>query len=147
MGKWTEAANKQREVFDTAVSYLTDEQALTVKGAYRQWEELVKSGMKVPKGTRFLHGGRLFRTEQSDYAFVPHYIPGGAGTESLFSKLDETHAGTLEDPIPYDGNMELLEGLHYIQNGVIYLCNRATGNPVYHALVDLINLYVQAVNS
>lgn len=145
MGKWTDAATKQREVIDTAVSYLSDEEALTVKSVYRTWDELVASGKKFLKGTRFLYNGKLFRTEQAEYTFLPHYIPGSAGTESLFSKLDKDHDGTIDNPIPYDGNMALEEGLHYIQNGVIYLCNRATGNPVYHALKDLLNLYVTII--
>ena len=50
------------------------------------------------------------------------------------------------DPIPYDGNMALMAGLYYIQNGVTYLCNRDTINPVYNALVDLVGVYVEAVS-
>lgn len=143
MGKWTEAATQQREVFDTAVSFLTDEEALTVKGVYRTWDELVKAGKKVSAGTRFLHNGKLFKTIQSEYTFVPHYIPGSTGMESLFTILDELHAGTQEEPIPYDGNMELEEGKFYSQNGVIYKCIRSTGAAVYHALADLIAHYVE----
>ena len=44
---------------------------------------------------------------------------------------------------PYDGNMELFAGLYYVQNGVTYLCNRNTGQPVYNALADLVGLYVE----
>lgn len=145
MGKWTDAAIKQRKVYDTAVSYLTDEQALTVKSVYRQWESLVDEGVTVPTGTRFVYGDKLFKTIQAEYTFVSHYVPGSVGTESLFTVIDETHAGAVEDPIPYDGNMELEEGKYYSQNGVIYKCTRATGAPVYHALVDLVGLYVEAI--
>lgn len=145
MGKWTEAAIRQRKVFDTACSYLSDEQALTVKGAYRTWESLVETNATLPMGTRFVYGDKLFKTMQAEYTFVSHYVPGSTGTESLFSMIDESHAGTLSDPIPYEGNMELEEGKYYSQNGVIYLCNRSTGAPVYHALADLVNLYVEKI--
>lgn len=71
--------------------------------------------------------------------------PPGQGTESLYERIDETHEGTQEDPIPYDGNMELIEGKIYSQKGVKYLCTRSTGAPVYHALADLAGIYVQIV--
>ena len=53
--------------------------------------------------------------------------------------------GTLENPIEYNGNMILENGKYYIQDGVVYLCNRDTINPVYHNLSDLIGLYVEYV--
>ena len=31
------------------------------------------------------------------------------------------------------------------QDGVTYLCNRNTGQPVYNALADLVGLYVETV--
>lgn len=37
----------------------------------------------------------------------------------------------------------MVEGLYYVQDGVVYLCNRDTGNPVPHVLRDLVGLYVE----
>ena len=65
------------------------------------------------------------------------------GTESLYERIDETHDGTFDDPIPYSGNMALEAGKYYSQDGVIYLCTRDTVNPVYNALADLVGLYVE----
>lgn len=59
--------------------------------------------------------------------------------------IDETYAGTAEDPIPYSGNMALENGKYYSQDGVIYLCNRDTEIPVYQDLKDLVGIYVEAV--
>lgn len=42
-------------------------------------------------------------------------------------------------------NEEMTEGLYYTQDGVTYLCNRNTGNPVYNALAELVGLYVETV--
>ena len=44
---------------------------------------------------------------------------------TLFVKIEETHAGTLEDPIPAAANLEYVKGKYYIENDVIYLMNRA----------------------
>ena len=67
------------------------------------------------------------------------------GTESLYSRIDEAHAGTLEDPIPYSFNMALMNGMYYVQDDHIYKCIRDTVNPVYNRLADLAGTYVEAV--
>ena len=64
---------------------------------------------------------------------------------SLWTEICETHDGTKYDPVPYSGNMALENGKYYTQDGVLYLCNRDTGNPVYHPLSALVGLYVTVV--
>ena len=140
-----EQAEMIRTAMDAAGAVLTDEQAIECKAIYKQWSYLVEIGATVDIGYRFMHGKDLYKTEQPKYTFVAHQVPGSVGTESLFSKMDESHAGTINDPIPYDGNMALEAGKYYIQNEVIYLCTRDTINPVYHPLSDLVGLYVEKV--
>lgn len=117
-----------------------DNTALRMKGFYPAFEEVI--GQTVKQGFKFTHGGKLWKTEQPEMTIQAHYAPG-AGMESLYSEVCETHAGTIDDPIPYDGNMALTSGLYYMQDWVIYLCTRDTGNPVYHALSELVGLYVE----
>jgi hypothetical protein len=100
--------------------------------------------VEVEKGFRFQYDNKLYRTEQPKYTFVAHYVPG-VGTESLFSRVDESHKGTIEDPIPYEKNMEIYNGLYYSQNGVLYLCIRDSGQPLYHDLNVLVGSYVEVV--
>ena len=62
-------------------------------------------------------------------------------------KEDEVVAeeGTLENPIAYEvGVTPLEEGKYYIENDVVYLCNRSEA-VVYHNLSALIGLYVTVV--
>lgn len=119
---------------------LTDEQALTVKAIYPLWEKII--GQTVRKDYKFQYADKLYKTIQDNLLIQEQYIPG-EGTESLYTVIDETHAGTQEDPIPYDGNMELENGKYYSQDGVIYLCNRDTEIPVYQDLKDLVGIYVE----
>lgn len=121
---------------------LDDAQALTVKAIYPQWQEIV--GQTVKLGYKFLYGDVLYKTIQDNLLIQEQYIPG-EGTESLYAVIDETHAGTQEDPIPYSGNMALENGKYYSQDGVIYLCNRDTEIPVYQDLKDLVGLYVEKI--
>ena len=51
--------------------------------------------------------------------------------------------GTVENPIPYEGNMVLENGKYYSQDGVVYLCNRDSVHAIYHNLKDLVGHYVE----
>ena len=143
---YTERALQLRPVIEKASQSLEDAVALTAVELFPIWKDLVEKGEKVLKGFRFQHEGKLYRTEQPEYTFVETYVPGAAGTESLFSKVDETHAGTYEDPIPYEKNMEIYQGVYYSQDGVIYLCIRSSGQPLHHNLSYLVGTYVEIVN-
>lgn len=143
---YTERALQLRPVMEQAAQSLEDSVALTAPELFPKWKYLVTKSRKVSKGFRFQHGGKLWRTEQPEYVFVEYYVPGTDGTESLFSKVDEIHSGTMEDPIPYDRNMEIYQGLYYTQHGVLYLCIRDSGQPLYHDLAALVGNYVEVAN-
>ena len=119
----------------------SDLDALAVKDIYPAWDSLI--GQTVNVDFKLTHDGKLYKVIQA-HTTQADWIPGN-GTESLYAVIDEGHAGTKDDPIPYGGNMELTEGLYYSQDGIVYLCTRSTGQPVYHALSDLVGLYVEAV--
>ena len=123
-----------------------DQTALRMRIYYPTFSELV--GHTVKKGTKFRatdsEDADLYTVIQPELTIQEHYPPG-TGTESLYTRIDEQHDGTLYDPIPYDGNMALVNGLYYTQGGVLYLCNRDTVNPVYHALSELVGIYVELV--
>lgn len=142
---YTERALELRPVIEQASQSLEDNVALTAVELFPKWKDLVKAAKKVTKGFRFQHDNKLYRTEQPEYVFVEHYVPGSVGTESLFSKVDETHTGTIDDPIPYETNMEICNGLYYKQNDVVYLCIRDSGQPLQHDLAVLVGNYVEVV--
>lgn len=127
MGKRHEAALKVKPFFQKGAQHLDDAEAIKVKGVYFAWDNLKKPEHEyhtVKKGFKFSHNGQLYKTEQPEYTFVEHYVPGEVGTESLFTKIDETHAGTIDDPIPAERNMEYTYFLYYLdpENGLTYLC-------------------------
>lgn len=113
-----------------------DNTAIRMSAFYPEWEPS-KTYEEKHKVTR---NGKLYKIRQAHTAqagWEPENAP------ALFAEICETHDGTLEDPIPYNGNMALEMGKHYIQDDEIYICTRDTGNPVYHALADLVGLYVE----
>lgn len=130
------------EVARLQAQSLSDTDALTVKDIYPLWKDVI--GKTVDNGFKFLYEDVLYKTIQNKLLIQEQYIPG-QGTEALYTVINEEHAGTADDPIPYDNNMELEEGNYYRQDGVTYYCNRSTGQPVYNALADLVGLYVEVV--
>ena len=115
-----------------------DNTALRMREFYPEWA----AGQDYTAGYKVQHGGRLWRCVQAHTAqtgWEPENTP------ALWTEVCETHAGTEDDPIPYDGNMALEAGKYYSQIGVVYRCTRDTINPVYNALADLVGLYVEKV--
>ena len=116
-----------------------DNAALRMTEFYPEWE----AGQTYTAGFKVQHGGKLWRCLQA-HTSQTGWEPSTA-TASLWEQICETHDGTLDDPIPYEGNMSLENGKYYIQDYTIYICNRDTGIPVYNALADLVGIYVEAV--
>lgn len=122
-----------------------DATALRMREYYPTFAELCdRKCMAEEIGYKFQYGDKLYKTRQAGYTFVSHYPPG-VGTESLYEVIDDTHEGTIDDPKQYNGNMELFEGLYYMQDGEIYRCTRDTGVPVYNPLAELVGIYVEIV--
>ena len=127
-----------REIIEQAVQSLTDNVALTAINLYPIWIENVAYTI----GHKVQYNGKLWRCIQSHTSIIG-WEPENAA--ALWEQINETHVGTIEDPIPYSGNMALENGKYYIENNVIYLCIRDTINPAYNYLSDLINIYVEVV--
>lgn len=137
--KRTEALMMRRHI-EAAVQSLPANDALSVVSLHPAWAV----GMELAVGMRVQYGGKLYEVLQAHTA-QEDWTPDAA--VSLFAVVNETHAGTANDPIPYDGNMALVEGLYYTQDGGVYKCTRDTVNPVYAALRDLVGLYVEEVTA
>lgn len=145
MSNWLEKAKKLKPYYQKASQTLDDSEALIVKRIYPTWEDLVELGsVEADAGYKFTYGEELYKCINANPTFQADWVPG-VGTESLYTRIDETHAGTLEDPIPYEGNMELTEGLYYSQDGKTYICTRDTGIAVHNTLADLVGIYVEVV--
>ena len=143
-----EAAERTRPLTESEVTALLirqqintmtvdDNTALRMLEFYPDWV----ADTDYTAGYKVQHGGKLWRCLQA-HTSQTGWEPSTA-TASLWEEICESHAGTLNDPIPYDGNMALESGKYYIQDYVIYLCTRSTGQPVYNALSELVGLYVE----
>lgn len=115
-----------------------DNTALRLSAFFPEWvpDRAYSQGEKVQSG------GVLYSVLQSHTSLAgwePENVP------SLFARINETNAGTDDDPIPYDGNMILTKDTYYYQDGKLYLCTRDTGVAVFHPLTELVGLYVDEI--
>ena len=131
---------EMQESVNILLPTLDDETALSVKNLYPSFDEII--GQKVKQGFRFRYEDKLYKVIQPELVIESHRTPG-EGTESLYTEICESHVGTVDDPIPYNGNMELENGKYYVQDDVIYLCTRDSGTAMYHNLSDLVGQYVE----
>lgn len=115
---------QQQEDVATAISYLSDEQALTVKGLYQEYDP---DGKSYKTGDRAVQDNILYRC-LPDHVSQPDWAPGLA--PSLWVALESgEHAGTLEDPIPVPdtvttSGMEYEYGKYYSEGNQVYICKR-----------------------
>ena len=120
------------EELKTAISYtvdnIPDQQALDCISIFPEWENYI--GKPMSEGVRTQYGGKLYKSRQEIPAVLANQPPG-IETAALYVVIDQEHAGTLEDPIPYDQMMEVFAGKYYLEDGIIYICNRDSGQPLY----------------
>lgn len=116
---------------------LTASEALRVKERHPKW----KIGIDVVKGHRYQYGEDLWEVLQG-HKTLENWKPS-LETASLWKRVDEEHAGTKDDPIPYAPPMEIFKDKYYTQSKVLYKCIRDSGQPLSHNLSDLVGNYVE----
>ena len=132
-----EKVKSYRKLIEKAVQSLDNADALKCVTLYEKWSG---NGVAYAFGKKVRHKGKLYKTKKA-HTSQADWSPDVA--VSLFEKINETNAGTSDDPIPYNGNMALENGKYYSQDGVTYLCTRDTGIAVYNTLAELVGIYVE----
>ena len=94
-----------------------DQTALAGIELYPKWAV----GLAVAKDSRYQFNGKLYKvvqahTTQADW--TPDITP------NLWTVIDVTHAGTIDDPIPAVAGMEYVYGRYYIEGETVYICKR-----------------------
>lgn len=131
--------NKLKVLALPTLQALDDEDALAVMECFPTWESLI--GEPVKAGERIWDNGNLWKVVQ-DHTVSQEWRPS-LDTASMYVKVQyNDDQGTIDNPIPYSMNMELVEGKYYSEDGVTYLCTRALAASYWH-LADLVGQYVE----
>lgn len=116
---------------------LSDKEALSAKVLYDKWDNLVNEKFTAEKaGYKFTHEDILYKTINPNQEFQEQWVPGH-GTESIFERIDESHAGTQEDPIPWYPNMRPEKDKYYVEGDLLAKCIEDPGQALYNKLSEL----------
>lgn len=111
------------KLYVQAATDIPDEQALEMPDLFKSWDEVLEAGELLEANTILNLGGQLYRVVQ---AVTPqeHQRPDGEGMLAIYRPIDQTHAGSQEDPIPFVYGMDTEQGKYYSSGGKVYLCNQ-----------------------
>lgn len=130
-----------KKLLQPQVEQLSDAEALEVEACFPTWESLI--GESVTTGKRIWDDGHLWKVIQ------PHTVSREwrpADTASLYTMVATyPEQGTIDNPIPFEVNMELISGKYYTEDSVLYLCTRDLV-AAYWTLANLVGQYVEVVN-
>lgn len=119
---------------------LNDNEALSLTDMYPAFDEVI--GKPLAAGFKLQDGGKLYKVIQAHTAQAD-WKP--SETPALFGLVTESHAGTLEDPIPYVRMMVLEAGKYYTQFGVVYKCVKGSVVGYDADLTELLSLLEKVV--
>lgn len=137
-----EVVDKLKRLLQEQVNQQTDEQALENIELFPTWQS--KLGVQVNQGERLYFDDKLYKVLQTH---TPQEDWRPDSTASLYVQVViEGEQDTIDNPIPFSLNMELVKDKYYSEEGVTYLCIRELAQCVWH-LVDLVGNYVEAVSN
>lgn len=131
---------KLKQLVQAQVTQQTDEEALENIELFPSWQSML--GKQVEINTRLYHDERLWKVRQT-HTVQEDWKPDVA--TSLYVQIVADDSGTIDNPIAFEINMELVQGKYYTEDGVKYLCIRELAQCVWH-LNALVGNYVEMVN-
>ena len=130
---------KIKVLLQAQVKEQTDEEALDNIELFPTWQS--RMGMMVEQGERLYYDDRLWKVVQG-HTVQDEWRPDVA--TSLYVQVVADDSGSIDNPIAYEVNMELVEGKYYTEEDVKYLCTRGLAQSVWH-LRELVGQYVSIV--
>lgn len=105
--------------FTAAAVDIEDTVALQIPDLFPTWADVLKEGKELPKGRIIQDGTQLYRVVQ---AVTPQegQPPHGDGMLAVYRPINQQHAGTADDPIPWVMGMDCTEGTYYSYKGKVY---------------------------
>lgn len=105
---------------------MTDDQALTMPDLFPTWTDVLAkyAADKQPlkKDSIINDLDVLYRVVQDNTTPIESQPPHGEGMLAVYRPIDQSHAGTKDDPIPWIYGMDCHEGTYYSYNSKTYLC-------------------------
>lgn len=120
---------------------ISNEEALDYMAIIYPWDYYLDK--VLTEGMMVTYEDKPWRVRQTHTPL--EIYPPSLATASLYEAIDKEHSGEADDPIPYTPPMEIFNGKHYAEDGVVYRCTRDSGTALSHKLSALVGLYVEVV--
>lgn len=120
---------------------ISNEEALDYMAIIYPWDYYLDK--VLTEGMMVTYEDKPWRVRQTHTPW--EIYPPSLATASLYEAIDKEHSGEADDPIPYTPPMEIFEGKHYIEDGVVYRCTRNSEVALSHNLSALVGLYAEEV--
>lgn len=147
-----EQAKAMRAQMEALAQYAPEAEAVKAKSLYPLWSGnsvTYYDGTGEQPQSKVRYGDYLYKCLQghtSQPSWTPDVVP------ALWAVIDETHAGTVDDPIPAARGMIYYKDKYYLDpNGKTYLCTRdrdddpGAGLQLQYLPSELVGVYFQEV--
>lgn len=102
---------------------IPDAAALNMPDLFQTWEDALEAGDALACGVVINDGGILYRiVSPGGVTPLESQPPHGEGMLAVYRPIDQIHAGTMEDPIPWVYGMDCESGKYYSYEGGLWLC-------------------------
>ena len=126
-----------KELVSTQVEALTDDEAKKVPALFPLWE----TEKAYAVGDRVWYQSSLYKCVQAHTSQSTWNPKDAVSLWANVSEESQEADGSREHPYEWQSGMTSYNGKYYTENGILYLCTRDSGAPLYHPIASLINLY------
>nr|DAT41570.1 MAG TPA: hypothetical protein [Caudoviricetes sp.] len=109
---------------------IADAAALQMPSLFKTWEEALAAGTALKANEIISCNDKLYRVVTS-VTPLESQRPDGESMLAVYRPIDQTHAGTQTDPVPFIYGMDTEAEKYYSYNGKVYLCKLTMPACVY----------------
>ncbi len=128
-----------KELAQTQVEALTDDEAKKVPALFPLWE----TEKAYAVGDRVWYQESLYKCVQAHTSQSTWNPKDAVSLWANVSEESQEADGSREHPFAWTSGMTSYEGKYYTEEGILYLCIRDSGNPLYFPISSLIGTYFQ----
>ncbi len=127
-----------KELAQAQVAELTDDEAKKVPALFPLWSPDSKA---YAVGDRVWYQSSLYKCVQAHTSQSTWNPKDAVSLWANVSEESQEADGSREHPYQWEQGMTSYNGKYYTEDGVLYLCTRDSGAPLFHPIASLINLY------
>jgi len=135
----SDIVSQLKDLAQAQVSELTDDEAKKVPALFPLWE----TEKAYTVGDRVWYQESLYKCVQAHTSQSTWNPKDAVSLWANVSEESQEADGSREHPYAWESGMTSYNGKYYTEEGILYLCIRDSGNPLYYPISSLIGTYFQ----